>query len=98
MLHTVYSLFFKHRSDIVHSTVYSVHSTVYFLQLYDSYDSTTITQGLLLTSQATNEMRLPAQQFTLSGGQALSPVVRPGYHYTGSLSNMTISNKISKSP
>ena len=38
-------------------------------------------------------MRLSTRQFTLSGGQALSPLVRLDYHYTESLANMT-SDKI----
>ena len=47
-----------------------------------------------------NEMQMSTRQFTLSGGQALSPLVRLvplDYHYTESLANKT-SQKISKSP
>ena len=77
-----------------------------FLHSYGSYDSTTITRGLLPTRQAIkflsllNEMQKSTRQFTLSSGQALSPLVRLvrlDYHYTGSLTNKT-SDKISKSP
>ena len=78
----------------------------HFVHSYGSYDSTTITRGLLPTKQATkflslpNEMQKSARQFTLSGGQALCPLVRLvrlDYHYTGSLTNKS-SDKISKSP
>ena len=68
-----------------------------------SYGSTTITPGLLPTRQATkfrsllNEMQKSTRQFTLSGGQTLSPLVRLDYHYTGSLANKT-GDKVSKSP
>ena len=34
-------------------------------------------------------MHLSTRQFTLTGGQQLSPLVRLDYHYTGSLANMT---------
>ena len=73
----------------------------HFLHSYDSYDSTTITRGLLPTRQAIkfpsllNEMQMSTRQFTLSTGQALSLLVRLDYHYTGSLANKT-SYKISK--
>ena len=78
-----------------------------FLHSYDTYDSTIIPRGLLLTSQATkclsplSEMYFSTPQLTLRVGWTITFSTRTTcttrIPLTGSLANIT-SNKISKSP